>query len=217
MERENEANSPEKGNRLNFVVRHDGFQEAINKQEKIAAASEFNALVEDLLVNHVMDAKYLPVQKEESLHLIAPIEGDDYWDIYIRDRQELSDNELKLPPSEQYKRDITLQERSNCTEGQCNNVRHVVYRLCTDSVVRRIDGDSWTDARERNEFYHELAERLEAEGEDKSSAELWQMSEEFRREKTNFAEAMGTYNQPVSSEEIKGLKTLLTNPSVKSV
>lgn len=179
----------------------------------------FDSLFDDVMLRHMGDVRVFGANtnsQHASLLKKIEINGQTYTlslnDRGIRDPE--SSNEYRFRDSEKLQRIINLQR----TDEQGYGREHWSYRLCEDGIIRRMDlGDTWGKMLKEKELGIEGPKNLSGDETPEEMAQAIQASLRNLTEgipNSRLEEDMGINNQPVSPEELAGLKAFIDGAKV---
>lgn len=202
---------PNKNNRPDFAVPHEGQPVELDKFEEELAVLQFEDIFNELSGRYEGSFHHMPIFKTDTLYLqTLPEKDGSYWSVMAINREEVSEAEEQLPLEEQVVKEIRIGKTvpGNSQEDYSS------YRLDGAGAVRRLDVNLSRKGREENDLELRAKELLDSE-EALTSREAREIAFNNAIENKLFATEMGYRNQLVSPDEAGKLHELLTSTDIK--
>ena len=192
----------------------------LEEAEQAKVAGAFNQLVNDLMLQNmalVEQYELIPNRPKAHLLLKGRVEGRQYT-LGVEDcGQPAEDGDITPRPSQKIKRLIALQRIEGSYGRESSS-----YRLGTDDVVRRFDIPNPVAARAQETDFFDATEEEEITTDILTAAQKRVQNNlddlaNYGIPNANLEEDMGLNNQPITAEEIDGLRQFIAKLELEPI
>jgi hypothetical protein len=189
----------------------------LSPEQLETSRQKFDKLFDSFVLDHMKDVDTIKLADDmpQEANLLKIIEVDSQpYSLWLRDKERQESNtENVFRKDEIFHREIAVQRKDSEGQGR----ERWSYRLCDDGIVRRYDGgDMWAKQEEKKklgmQYFPTLRVHEKPDYVELSKARNSNIENSIQN--TRLEADMGLNNQPVSPDEIAGLKAFIDSSTV---